>query len=112
MTALTFEERLQERQITELRASDESTRANAGAVAIIDVAVLVRDLVTFMPEFSTEPESKAYLEAIKDIGIQVNAAQLQHDKATGELRPGGRHLVLPSEMVDAAYRQRTVARTL
>lgn len=71
------------------RAADARRRAERAAVAVVDIVQLMRDLATYMPHYDSEAERRAYLDAVKDIAIQVNGALMYHEHDTGELRLGG-----------------------
>lgn len=92
--------------IKEARTSDAATRAGSGTVGIINVEKLMRDLVLFMPDLDTDRERAVYLEAVKDIALHVNPAQLEHEADTGALRRGGHPIIVHSRIADAAFAER------
>lgn len=67
---------------------------------MVCVPLLMRDLVRFMPSYHTEAERRAYISAVKDIAVQVNAAIMTHDPETGELTLGGRPVDVLPALVD------------
>lgn len=81
------------------RAGDAVRRRDAQA-AVVSVPLLMRALVEVMPSFDTSAERQAYIAAVKDIAIQVNAAVMDHDAETGELRAWGEHVSVSPSIVD------------
>lgn len=81
------------------RSDDELRRRELDA-GIVCVPLLMRNLLRTMPSRYSAAERQAYVEAVKDIAIQVSGATMKHDSETGELTLGGPSVAVLPSLVD------------
>ncbi|MBA3019637.1 hypothetical protein [Propionicimonas sp.] len=74
------------RTAIDTRATDQTLRLDTPGIAIVDVRQLMDDLAHFGPHhYRTKAERRAYLEAVRDIAIHVQAATYTHHESDGHL---------------------------
>lgn len=89
------------------REHDAQVREDTEGVALIDLKCLANDLIRFMPEGIGGAKREGYIEAVKDLLIQVPGSTLRQSTADGSLEHSPTEVSVPLSVVDRALEQRT-----
>lgn len=88
------------------REHDARVREAAGGVLLIDFASLVDDMVRFMPENLDGARRDGYIEAVRDLFLQVGSNTMEHSLTDGSLTRSPSGVSVPISRVDRALKRR------
>lgn len=88
-----------------VREEDARARVEAGA-QIIRFATLVDDMIRFMPEGVSGEYRVGYVEAVRDLFLQIGGCTLEHSAEDGSLGHSPSRVSVPTSRVDDALERR------
>lgn len=88
------------------REYDAHVRDEADGVLLIDFAMLVDDMIRFMPEGIDGERKEGYIEAVRDLFIQVGASTMEQSLVDGSLVRSPSAMSVPASRVDRALERR------
>lgn len=88
------------------REHDARVRADRGEVVLIDFGCLVGDMIRFMPEGLSEEREAGYVEAVRDLFVQIAASTLEQSATDGSLAHAPNQVSVPLSVVDRALERR------
>lgn len=88
------------------REHDSRVRDERNGVMVIDFGCLVNDMIRFMPEGIDGEKREGYIEAVRDLCIQINGSALDQSTTDGSLSHAPNAVSVPMSMVDRALERR------
>lgn len=88
------------------REHDARVRSETEGVMLIDFATLVDDMIRFMPEGIDGERREGYVEAVRDLFIQVSGSTMEHSLEDGSLAHSPQGASVPISRVDRALERR------
>lgn len=88
------------------REEDARLRNETSGVMLIDFATLVDDMIRFMPENIDGERREGYIEAVRDLFIQVDGSTMEQSVADGSLSHSPSAVSVPISRVDRALERR------
>ena len=88
------------------REEDARLRNEADGVILIDFATLVDGMIRFMPEGIDGDRKEGYVEAVRDLFIQVGGCTMEQSPTDGSLSRSLHEAPVPLSRVDSALERR------
>lgn len=88
------------------REHDARVRSETEGVMLIDFGALVDDMIRFMPEGIDGERREGYVEAVRDLFLNVGACTMEQSATDGSLARSSNAVSVPLTRVDRALARR------